>query len=88
MCNLTYKNENKDLWIALLSYSYGLFTTISCNHLWLLGRIISVRFITIHLIPQVMKVKRQFMMLLNEKRNLKYHMGKLENGFKIKMHTV
>ena len=35
-----------------------------------------------------MKVKRQFMMLLNEKRNLKYHMGKLENGFKIKMHTV
>ena len=23
MCNLTYKNENKDLWIALLSYCLG-----------------------------------------------------------------
>ena len=23
MFNLTYKNENKDLWIALLSYSLG-----------------------------------------------------------------
>ena len=88
MFNLSYKKENKDIWIALLSYCLGCLLPSPVIIYGSLGGLSRDSFITIHHIQQVMKVKRQFIMQLEEKENIKYLTSKLGNGFRIKMPIV